>query len=294
MAAHQRVGDFVAVKVGDQIQKNGGNVASHFLTPDGRLIHSVTGPVSAQVLLEEASWATEMYQEAQTLPPHKRAMFVAQAHQWAAMSAIRTQDRQVHELLAQRPLSPLTEIYREVFEKILGEKVSEAMPRLAEASRRLDFAARSKRPLLFILYDGHHAAMTSSDLMTHRLVNEFVVIAMPIREGPALSQLTGQPPYEADRTARPLFVVAHSDGQQIASLSRGNASQLNQLLGQGLCATLERNPGTTGRLIRAQRLLRKVDPSLANQVRDLTIRMREKAKAEREARKDELSRFASR
>ncbi len=37
-------------------QKQGGNVASYFCAPDGRVLHVVAGPVDAATLLREAKW----------------------------------------------------------------------------------------------------------------------------------------------------------------------------------------------------------------------------------------------
>jgi hypothetical protein len=40
-------------------QKQGGNVASYFCAPDGRVLHVVAGPVDAPTLLREAKWVVE-------------------------------------------------------------------------------------------------------------------------------------------------------------------------------------------------------------------------------------------
>lgn len=40
-------------------QKQGGNVASYFCAPDGRVLHAVAGPVNAETLLREAKWVVE-------------------------------------------------------------------------------------------------------------------------------------------------------------------------------------------------------------------------------------------
>jgi hypothetical protein len=40
-------------------QKQGGNVASYFCAPDGRVLHVVAGPVNADTLLKEAKWVVE-------------------------------------------------------------------------------------------------------------------------------------------------------------------------------------------------------------------------------------------
>ena len=45
-------------------QKQGGNVASYFCAPDGRVLHVVAGPVDAQTMLREAKWVVETTKKA--------------------------------------------------------------------------------------------------------------------------------------------------------------------------------------------------------------------------------------
>ena len=45
-------------------QKQGGNVASYFCAPDGRVLHCVAGPVNAQALLHEAKWVVQTTERA--------------------------------------------------------------------------------------------------------------------------------------------------------------------------------------------------------------------------------------
>lgn len=45
-------------------QKQGGNVASYFCAPDGRVLHTVAGPVDAGTFLREAKWVVETTQAA--------------------------------------------------------------------------------------------------------------------------------------------------------------------------------------------------------------------------------------
>jgi len=40
-------------------QKQGGNVASYFCAPDGRVLHVIAGPVDANTMLREAKWVVE-------------------------------------------------------------------------------------------------------------------------------------------------------------------------------------------------------------------------------------------
>jgi hypothetical protein len=45
-------------------QKQGGNVASYFCAPDGRVLHCVAGPVDANTMLTEAKWVVETTKKA--------------------------------------------------------------------------------------------------------------------------------------------------------------------------------------------------------------------------------------
>jgi hypothetical protein len=45
-------------------QKQGGNVASYFCAPDGRVLHAVAGPVDAATLLREAKWVVDTTKKA--------------------------------------------------------------------------------------------------------------------------------------------------------------------------------------------------------------------------------------
>jgi hypothetical protein len=55
VSAYQRVATFRIVGK----QKQGGNVATYFCAPDGRVLHCVAGPVNATVLLREAKWVVD-------------------------------------------------------------------------------------------------------------------------------------------------------------------------------------------------------------------------------------------
>ena len=55
VCAFQRVGTFRIVGQ----QKQGGNVATYFCAPDGRVLHAIAGPVDAATMLREAQWIIE-------------------------------------------------------------------------------------------------------------------------------------------------------------------------------------------------------------------------------------------
>ncbi len=55
VSTFQKVGTFTI----NGARKQGGNVASYFCTPEGRVIHAIAGPVNAEVLLRKARWVVE-------------------------------------------------------------------------------------------------------------------------------------------------------------------------------------------------------------------------------------------
>ena len=155
VSSFQKVGTFRLV--GNQ--KQGGNVASYFCSPDGNVLDAVAGPVDAAALLREAKWVVETRKMAllevarrpgprqAVLPAGPRRAFAGPARpgrgQLAGLPLMvptepalvgvldnhpvaRQLDRQgrIHLLLALYPLVPLDRVYKAVYEKVLNEKVS--------------------------------------------------------------------------------------------------------------------------------------------------------------------------
>jgi hypothetical protein len=60
VASFQKVATFKIVGG----QKQGGNVASYFCAPDGRVLHVIAGPVDAATMLHEAKWVVETTEKA--------------------------------------------------------------------------------------------------------------------------------------------------------------------------------------------------------------------------------------
>jgi hypothetical protein len=60
VASFQKVATFRIV--GNQ--KQGGNVASYFCAPDGRVLHVIPGPVDAATMLREAKWVVDTTKQA--------------------------------------------------------------------------------------------------------------------------------------------------------------------------------------------------------------------------------------
>jgi hypothetical protein len=60
IASFQRVGSF---KIEGK-QKQGGNVATYFCAPDGRILNAIAGPVDAKTMLEETQWTIRKTRDA--------------------------------------------------------------------------------------------------------------------------------------------------------------------------------------------------------------------------------------
>jgi hypothetical protein len=139
VSTYQKVGTFTL----NGGQKQGGNVASYFCTSEGRVLHAIAGPVNAAVLLREVRWAAETNKLAMLENPkddtqlrtffwnahtqrlrQEHGMDLTGASQ-SAQQKLGTQG-QVHLILAAAPLAQIDQVYKLVFEKVLGEKVSTA------------------------------------------------------------------------------------------------------------------------------------------------------------------------
>lgn len=154
VAAVQKVATF---KIVGGVEKQGGNVASYFCTPQGRVLHAIAGPVDAATFLREARWANDTYQLALLgdASAEKVQRFLRKAHldrlqlehgvplpahRLPAPSAINAklldqllaQNRQlnlnnqgkVHLLLAVGAMPRLEHVYAPLFERVLNEKIS--------------------------------------------------------------------------------------------------------------------------------------------------------------------------
>jgi len=139
-------------------QKQGGNVASYFCTPEGRVLHAVAGPVNANIFLREARWAHETYQLAHLAgdpTPAELQAFFRKAHldrlsseHHLSLPADRLpatetvtgkqldallianghlhliNQAKVHLVLGAAALPRIDQVYQTVFETILNEKIS--------------------------------------------------------------------------------------------------------------------------------------------------------------------------
>ena len=138
VSSFQKVGTF---RVAGR-QKQGGNVAGYFCTPDLRVLHALAGPVNAATLLREARWVVESHKLAllEGADDSSLPAFFREAHAerlriehgidlqtgGGALRGRQTPQAQVHLLLTAAPLARIDQVYKLVFENILGEQVSTA------------------------------------------------------------------------------------------------------------------------------------------------------------------------
>jgi len=132
-------------------QKQGGNVASYFCTPDGHVLHAIAGPVDGKTLLREARWAVDAHKLfGQEHPEGDLAMmqsffFTVHADRLRTQHGVNLDDAvprggrlnnpgRVHLLLSAAPLPRIEQVYKLVFEKILNEKISSSP--VIEAGRK--------------------------------------------------------------------------------------------------------------------------------------------------------------
>jgi len=124
-AAFQKVGTFRIVGK----QKQGGNVASYFCAPDGRVLHCVAGPVNAGTLLNEAKWVVEHTRKAMEVAKEDGAAFKAyfrkaHADKLRAESGLVVEPVTFDPVVEQDPSSALT--YRDPTGRPLAPKLPPA------------------------------------------------------------------------------------------------------------------------------------------------------------------------
>jgi hypothetical protein len=154
VSSFQKVGTFQV----QGNQKQGGNVATYFCTPSGHVLHVIAGPVDAATMLREARWVVETQKLALLESNGDSARFreifrqahggrlqkefgvnidlnglPAKASSAALVTAVLAQSAKkgqltnqgrVHLLLTAAPLARIDQIYKVVFEQILGERIS--------------------------------------------------------------------------------------------------------------------------------------------------------------------------
>jgi hypothetical protein len=294
------VGSFEVVDEHGKLQRNGGNVASYFCTPQGRVIDALTGPVPAEELLDEAQWAVAAYGEAKAggsagdVPS-----LLARAHRQAAPQGggrkRTSQQAAIHQLLAGNPLPPLSAVYQQVFERILGQKVNLPGAGLEKVAEAVADATARRLPILFVLHKENdnataigqwtnamalHARVKGDPLA--KLADSYVVIALPLNALPAASARLGIRPYAAPDNSSPLFVVTRSNARQLSAVTTWNkVDDLTRALALGLVQEAKERPRSGEQLAQLLKLVTLVDNRLAGDVRKLMGDQKSKAPAKR-------------
>lgn len=287
MAAHQQVGNFEVVNQAGVLVKNGGNVASYFCTPDGRVIHAVTGPVPAEELLAAARWAVDVSSGGRAVDdPDRIGVAHREELQRPSRPVASPAEQKVHRLLASQPLPPLNEVYRTIFQDILGQRVSPPDTERVQAERAFAAARRARLPVLLILHkgldnqlvlDGWNQLVASpgtgvadrSNPLT-ALARSYVVVAMRLKELPALSGQLGIPPYAAPDRGSPLFVITRSDARQLSAVTTWDKpDELAYAMAQGIVQEAKEHERTPEQLRALLAVVDPVDAGLGDQVRKL-------------------------
>jgi hypothetical protein len=305
VAAYQQVGSFEVIDEHGKLQRTGGNVASYFCTPDGRVVDAVTGPVPGEELLEEARWAVAAYDGAQAGPMGDIPALLARAHRQAAPQGRgrgRTSQYQaIHQLLANKPLPSLSSVYQEIFERILGQRVNLPGDGLETVAEAVADATTRKLPILFVLHketSNADALRKWNDVRAQRervkndplsgMAEAYVVVALPLNALPAASQRLGIRPYAAPDNSSPLFVIARPNGRQLTAVTTWNKTEdLTHALAQGLVQEAKEQPRTGEQLAKLLKLVGPVDTRLTGDVRKLLAETKTKGTGKRPAASDE-------
>jgi hypothetical protein len=291
VAAYQQVGSFEVVDEHGTLQRNGGNVASYFCTPDGRVIHAVTGPVAAAELLDEARWAVTSYANTAVGRAEDAPAILARAHREAGAIASNNQTRAVHQLLANKPMPALQTVFQNVFERILGQKLSLPGEGLDSVVEAVAAARERKLPIMFILHkdktNGATIGQWNDFVSQHsrnqrdvfgKLADSFVVVTFPLNLLPAVSLRLGIRPFAAPDKESPLFVVSRSDGRQLTAVTTWNKTdELTRAMALGVVQEAKEQPRTPEQLAQLLPLVTPVDLKLAAEVKRLTTQSKLKA-----------------
>jgi len=189
--------------------------------------------------------------------------------------AERLPGEQAHQLLAAEPLAPYRQVEKRMFERLSGEKYASRRSTVYAAGRQFEIARTQGRPLLLVFYQGHgehrdeqDAATTGlllrlkADRVVSQVLRSYVVVALPLREMAALSQLNEIPPYTFARKSSPNLLIARPDGKQVAELyAEMSAQQMVAGLWPPLVASRLAHTETlakAGKIAEAKGLLRQI------------------------------------
>ena len=141
--------------------------------------------------------------------------------------------KRAHQIFSEQPLANISEIGRRIFQKLAGQQYVDNRDRVEKAAEGIEKAKNESRPLVLVFFsDGHifpSQRNPQADIVPYimkklsqpsrRMKNdlaEAVVVAIPIDERPALSQLVNLPIYKTE--GRSLTVaIANPDGSEVVS-----------------------------------------------------------------------------
>jgi hypothetical protein len=190
---------------------------------------------------------------------------------------------QIHELLAEQPLPPLRDVYRTIFANILKQPLSGPETELDGAELACAAAGRARMPILLIL---HKQAASQAVLKEWQrtvagegpsgskpldaLARCYVVVALPLKEMPALSRRLGVSPYAASDQGSPLFVIARSNARQLSAITTWQKTdELAYALAQGLVQEAKEHDRSSAQLRSLLAAVEPIDAGLKDQVRGL-------------------------
>jgi len=115
---------------------------------------------------------------------------------------------------------------------LTGERANDQRGLVYSAAKGLQHARENNLSVLLVFYNGHGENHEQFDSAMERLVDDvlrspsvatplqtFVVVAVPIRQIPALSNLVDLPVYALPSDSRPALIITKPNGEEIASLS---------------------------------------------------------------------------
>ena len=207
----------------------------------------------------------------------------------------------IHQLLANKPLPPLSAVYQEVFERILGQRVNLPGDGLETVAEAVADARTRKLPILFVLHKENSNAdairkwneirAERSPLKNDpfdRMAEAYVVVALPLNALPAASQRLGIRPYAAPGNSSPLLVVARPNGRQLAAVTTWDKTdELTRALALGLVQEAKEQPRNADQLAQLLKLVGPVDARLAGDVRKLIAATGTRGPAKHRAARDE-------
>ncbi len=149
----------------------------------------------------------------------------------------------------------------------------------ALADRLLAQAKEEHRPVLFVVHDERdddrglerwEQFVSWPSPFRHSLrqiVEDFVVVPVSKQETHSLSQRLGNVSFPAPHDGSPQLVIAHSDGQQFASLTDAvDRQQLTRALAEGWVSQANAHRPSLERLRQAESVLAGIDPKLVDRL----------------------------